>query len=171
MHVSVADAFENAIQVGIGQYTINYNEPLYRTNVKPTGLFFGWIGEINEYIAIDGRFGITDSKTDATGLKLSAGGLSVMARPTLPVGESFRVYGLVGASSIVVTRSAPALAETSAAKVGFSYGAGLDYRIGEHLFVGAEWVKYIQDVNYAAAGVGPINISLTGASANLKYQF
>lgn len=166
-----ADAFEHRIQAGVGQYTIDYVEPFFSTSTKPLGGYVSWVGALNEFVAFDARLGGSGTETDASGLKLGAGGISVFFRPTLPVGEQFELYGLLGESSIAVDRSGPGMVQQTVARVGFSYGLGLDFRIADHFSFGAEWVKYIQDENYAATGVLPINISVTGISAQLAYHF
>jgi len=166
-----ADAFEHRIQAGAGQYTIDYVEPFFSASVKPFGAYAAWVGVLNDYISFDARLGGSGSKTHASGLRLNAGGLSAFFRPMVPVADGFEVYGLLGASSIALGRSGPGLIQQTVAKAGLSYGVGLDVRIADHFSIGAEWVKYLQDVNFAAAGIPAINVSVTGLSATFAYHF
>lgn len=166
-----AQAFEHKIQLGVGQYTIDYVEPLFNASLKPVGVYAGWVGSLNEYISFDARLGATGSKTDVSGLKLSAATFSAFVRPTLPLGDMFEAYGLVGVSSVAVDRSGPGLVQQTVAKAGLSYGVGFDATIADHFSIGAEWVKYIQNENYAAAGAAPINVSVSGISTVVAYHF
>lgn len=166
-----AGAFEHRIQAGVGQYTIDYVEPLFRTSVKPVGAHVGWVGSLNEYLSFDARLAVTGQKTGALGLQFNAVAFSALVRPTLPLGDQAQVFGLLGVSSVAIGRTGPGNVTDIGAKAGVSYGAGADFAINEHFSVGGEWVSYIQDANVAAAGVAPIKISLTGISALFAYHF
>ncbi len=94
----------------------------------------------------------------------------MLFKPTLPLGDSFELYGLVGGSSVAIERTVPGFAAETVGRAGFSYGLGADFRVTPHLLVGAEWLDYIHDVDYGATGLN-IRMSLSGATANVKYEF
>jgi len=164
-----ASAFDNQITTGIGQFNIKDSEPAMTTSVKPVGFYVGWAGIFNPYIAVEARLGGTGTGTNSL-ISLDAAFLSALFKPTLPIGDRFELYGLVGVSSVGITRQLPGLPAETASRSGFSYGLGGDARVTPHVLIGAEWVSYISDTNFGAAG-NTVNLSLSGATATFKYQF
>ena len=164
-----ANAFENQLKVGVGPFTIKDSEPGFSASLNPIGTYIGWVGIFTPNIAMEVRLGGTGKESNPN-ISLQGTFLSVLFKPTLPIGDSFELYGLGGFSSVAIERTLPGFVAETAGRVGFSYGVGADFRITQHLLAGAEWTSYIQNVDYGATGLN-IRMSLSGATANVKYEF
>lgn len=164
-----AHAFENYLKVGIAQYTIEDKEPGGNATGKPIGAYVSWIGEFNDFLSVEARFGGSGNATD-NGVKLNAGGVSAFFRPYYSVGEKIKLYGLIGASSIAIGRTVTGFAEETVARTGVSYGLGADVRLSDSFLVGAEWTNYLKNADVGAAGLN-IKMSVSSLAASVTYQF
>ncbi len=158
-----AQDFEPYVGFGLGAFGVELKEsPAF--NQKNT--VFGGYGklgvDINDYVAAELRIGATGTGTTTyppatfgkgipVDIKLqSTYFLSYLAKLKLPVNPDLRFYGLLGGTTAKFKTTAAVLgaaASISKTKTGFSYGAGVEWRLDDQLTLGAEWAQYWTDVN------------------------
>src|ERR1039457_3363547 len=125
-------AYDSAINAGIGQYTLDYQDQAQSVKGTTTGWHLGYVGRFNENLGFDVRMGGA-GKANASGLTLQPGFfLSLLFRPSISVGESVDFHGLIGFTSLAVGRTAVNSTEEIIARVGGSLGLGADYLINKH---------------------------------------
>lgn len=180
-----AMAYDSAVMVNLGQYTIDYQE-IDSLNQKrtlkgnPGGWSVGYVGRFNEYIGFDMRWGGA-GETSSAGLTMQPGlFLSLLVRPSFPVTEQVELYGLAGITSLAVGRTATNSTQEIIARAGSSFGMGANFRFNRHLAAGIELVSYQRDVDFGPSnnsgatnwtGVNQAKVSLSSITANFKYQF
>lgn len=171
-------AYDSAVNVGLGQYSLDYQDQARSVNGKTTGWRLGYVGRFNEYIGFDIRWGGT-GETSAGGLKLNpALFLSPLLRPSFPVSEKVKLYGLIGFTSLAVSRTTATTTEEIIARVGGSIGLGAEFYFTEHIAAGIEAISYQNNVDYGPdpdfsnwTGVTRAKVSLSSITASFKYQF
>jgi opacity protein-like surface antigen len=170
-------AYDSAIKVGVGLYTLDYQDQSRSASGNSGGFALSYVGRFNPVFGFDVRIGGAGTVSSA-GLSLKPGAfLSMLFRPSIPFGESGDLYGLVGITSLAVGRTPANGHEEIIARVGPSVGLGAEFRITQHMLIGAEWVSYQRDVNYGPngssswSGVTQANVSLSALTASFKYQF
>ncbi|OGS94696.1 MAG: hypothetical protein A3H31_12975 [Gallionellales bacterium RIFCSPLOWO2_02_FULL_57_47] len=171
-------AYDSAVNVGLGQYSLDYQDQARSANGKTTGWRLGYVGRFNEYLGFEIRLGGT-GETSAAGLKLNpALFLSPLFRPSFPVGEKVKLYGLIGFTSLAVGRTTATATEEIIARVGGSLGVGADFYFNEHMAAGIELISYQRNVDYGPnsdtsnwTGVTQAKVSLSSITASFKYQF
>ncbi len=171
-------AYDSAIKGGIGSFLLDYKETGQSVRGRTAGLHIGYVGRFNDYLGFEVRMGGAASSSAGT-LKIEpAGYLSLLFRPSYPVAKEVEIYGLLGLTSMAVTRTSGATAQQTIARAGSSFGVGADYRINEHMAAGIEWVSYMRNIDYGYdanysnwTNVPWAKLSFSGATANFKYQF
>ena len=144
--------------IGVGYAMGNYSEagfPGYEpTNIKLNGGYY-----ISDTFAIEGNMIIgggyqtKDIGGIPFGLKVNSG-YGVYARGEFPSSNKFRAYGLVGFYSGSMSATAGGTTFTLP-NSGLSFGLGGEYRVGENIGVGLDWMNY--DVPYATLSAITIN--------------
>jgi hypothetical protein len=138
----------------------------------------------NRNIALEFRGGhvetIADTLNGAPLLGVPAGNLpfvlfadtdgfySGFLKGTLPIGDDFGIYGLIGATHYVVDLAAnigPLVYREDFNDGDVSYGGGIEARIGDALTLGAEYVKYVDDSD------GGVAVDLDGITGRVQFQF
>ena len=171
-------AYDSAIKVGVGSFLLDYKETGQSVRGRTGGLHIGYVGRFNDYLGFEVRFGGAASSSTGT-LKIEPSTyLSLLFRPSFPLAEEVEIYGLLGLTSMAVTRTSGATAQQTIARGGSSFGVGADYRITKHMAAGIEWVSYMRNVDYGYdannsnwSNVPWAKVSFSGATANFKYQF
>lgn len=171
-------AYDSAVNIGLGQYSFEYQDQAKNVTGTTAGWRLGYVGRFNEYIGFDIRWG-GSGETSAAGLKLNpALFLSPLLRPSFPVGEKVKLYGLIGFTSLAVGRTTAAAGEEVIARVGGSLGAGAEFYFTEHMAAGIEAISYQRNVDYGPdpdlanwTGVTQAKVSLRSITASFKYQF
>lgn len=91
--------------------------------------------------------------------------ISYFAKPQIPVGERFRIYGLIGFTHLNSTVKGSIVSDGW--RNDFSYGAGLEAAITDRIWVGGDWVRYLVDEQ-----VNPgILTSLDGVAGRLIFHY
>ncbi|HEY0666420.1 MAG TPA: outer membrane beta-barrel protein [Gallionella sp.] len=178
-------AYDSAVMVNLGQSAIDYKEVdsfgQARSVKKDLGSWsIGYIGRFNNYFGFDVRWGGAGSAS-SSGLTIQPGlFLSLLLRPSVPLGERVELYGLAGLTSLAVGRTTTSNTEEIIARAATSVGIGANFRITQHMAVGLEWVSYQRDVDFGPSsssgaqnwtGVNQAKVSLGSIAANFKYQF
>jgi hypothetical protein len=87
---------------------------------------------------------------------------------TLPIGDEFGIYGLIGATHYVVDLAAdigPLSYRDDFNDGDLSYGVGIEGRLGRDVTLGAEYVRYIDDSD------GGVAVELDGLVGRVQFQF
>jgi len=155
--------------VGIGLFGLELKTPSVNQKNNVLGGFAKFGVSFNDFIAAELRIGTTGKGTSSyptgTPVKLTAGitvpsplafdfsmqadyFISYLIKPQYEIAESFRVYALLGGTTVKIngTFSVAGIPGFSGIASGFSYGAGAEYHLANHLNAGAEWVQYWTDV-------------------------
>jgi hypothetical protein len=151
------------------------------------GTEFGAYGNVgynfNRNLALELRAGGIDSEVqlqDGGPLFGVAGGIpfifvadtdafySAFVKGTLPIGKSWGVYGLLGATHYVVNLAAdigPLIYREDFNDGDVSYGGGIEGRIGKSITLGAEYVKYVDDAD------GEVAAKVEGVVGRVQFKF
>jgi|GEM_PF-3144295 len=178
-HIPMAAAFDSTLRAGTGLYWLEYRDPTQIVAGKRIGWYVGYLGRPVPYLGFEVRLGGC-GKVATPSISLQAGLLSMLLRPTYSfgaMGEESELYMLLGATNLGVTRTAVGSSSTIS-RLGASYGLGIDLRLGENVFLGAEWISYQQRVGFGERrgdkswpGVAKADLSLSGATLNFAYRF
>lgn len=100
--------------------------------------------QFNDYFAVEGHLGGGGSDGSAE-LDSLAG---AYAKGILPVSREFRLYGLLGATEVDVSRGG--------SESDISYGGGAEFDLTPDLALGADYMRYLDksDYTFDAASVG-----------------
>ncbi len=178
--------------VGMGAFGLEYSDSVISQKKTGFGGFVKGGADIGDYFGLELRLGTTSkpSKSYAAGTLNGAGSaagtfktsasyfLSYLAKLQIPVSDELKPYVLLGGTtaSFKATNSVRATS-ASKAKTGFSYGAGLDYHLGNRFSANVEWMQYWSNVKlgsaYAAAPTGATNskAKIWGIVAAVDYHF
>jgi opacity protein-like surface antigen len=159
---TVAQAADTASEQGFylgGVYSIvSYKEDNLETlEPKAIALQAGW--NFNKYAALEGRigFGAGSDSFQVPGLILHGpvkveikvdSYYSGLLRGTLPINDSFDVYGLAGFSSVKFKASSSRI--TTSGDSSFSFGAGGEVNLGGHSGLAIEWSRLLSGDGYDA---------------------
>lgn len=171
-------AYDSAVNFGVGQFALDYQDQTRSVSGKTTGWHLGYVGRFNEYLGFEVRWGGA-SETSTAGLAIKpALFLSPLFRPSIPLGETVELYGLLGFTALAVARTPAGNTEEAIGRAGGSIGLGADFHFTKHLVGGVELVSYQKNVDYGPksnkdnwTGVTSAKVSLSGITANFKYQF
>lgn len=171
-------SYDSAVSFGLGQYWLDYRDQARSVKNDTVGWRLGYVGRFNEYLGFDVRMGGA-SETSTTGLELRPGlFLSPLFRPSLPIGEKFDIYGLIGFTSLAIGRTTATATEDIIARVGGSIGMGAEFYFDKHMAAGIELISYQHNVDYGPksdysnwTGVTQARVSLSSITASFKYQF
>jgi len=113
---------------------------------------------LNENVALEARLGFSASDDTVAGVTYELDNfVGVYARGIMPY-ETVELYGIVGFTRVdLAIPGNPADGDDS----GFSYGAGLDFKVGERLAIGLEYMMLIDSSDY----------ELTTTNIGFKYYF
>lgn len=173
-----AAAYDSAIRAGVSSHSLKYQDQSTSFTGTSGGAHVGYAGRIVDYFSFEVRLG-SAGKSSGGGLTLQPGlFLSLLAQPTLPVGNVGEIYGLIGATSLALGRTAGNGTQEIVGRLGFSYGVGGDVRINEHMAVGGEYLVYARNLDFGPqngsknwTGVTRAQVSFSGAGINFKYLF
>ncbi len=185
-----AQDFEPYAGVGVGMFGLE----LKTSTVSQKNNVFGGFAKaginFNQYIAAELRFGATGQGTTSypigTPLKIPAGiivpspsafdfsmqaeyFLSYFIKPQYELGKGFKIYGLLGGTTVKITSrsSIAAIPASSGSITGISYGVGAEYQLAERINIGSEWVQYWRDVNIGTSSKARI----WGIVGTINYAF
>jgi len=175
--------------VGMGAFGVEYKDTAISQKKTVFGGFVKGGADIGDYFGLELRLGTTSSgsKSYTAGTLGTAAGtfktsakyfFSYLAKLQVPASDELKPYVLLGGTTAKFKsdNSSTALS-ASKAKTGFSYGAGLDYNLGNQLSVNVEWMQYWTNVKlgtaYAAAPTGATDSKgkIWGVVAAVDYHF
>lgn len=153
---------------GAGYHMGTYDESGY-PNANPTALGIRGGMYFVPNVAVEGRFalGLSDDTVrvfvPGTGyvdidLKLE-NAISLFVKADLPVAPTAKLYGLIGftqAETKAKARGYPVSVSNSDS--GLSYGVGVEVGVNNGIYIGAEYIMYINESDYDYTG---INIGVT----------
>jgi len=85
--------------------------------------------------------------------------------------ENFRIYGLVGGTTLKSTFTFATLGRTGhSTDTTFSYGGGIEYRIGSQWLLGVDAMVYANDAS-TDPGVNFTGLDVWGLTGTIKYEF
>jgi len=176
--------------IGVGMFGLELKAPGVNQKNSVLGGYAKFGADFNDYIGAELRIGTTGTGTSSypigTPVTISPGltipspipfsfsmkadyFISYLAKPQIKVADDFRVYGLLGGTTARVTGdfSVAGIPGVSGTMLGFSYGAGAEYKLADRLNVGAEWVQYWTDVKTGTTSTARI----WGIVGSLRYSF
>lgn len=155
--------------------------------LRMAGSEFGGYGNIgwnfNKYLAVEGRIGgvathvqqfdgapfvFSPAQIVSSFVADTDGFQSAFLKGTIPIGNRFGIYGLVGGTHGIVKLATDigALSYREDYNDGdISYGAGVQARVGDTFTLGAEWVRYFDDED------GGVAATLEGAVGRVQFRF
>lgn len=171
-------AYDSAVNAGVGQYSLDYQDQAQSVKGNSAGWRLGYVGRFNEYLGFEIRGGGA-GETSAAGLQLKPGFFfSPLFRPSFPVSEKVKLYGLLGFTGLAIGRTTTSNTEEVIARAGGSIGLGAEFYFTEHIAAGIEAMSYQNNVDYGPdpdfsnwTGVTRAKVSLSSITASFKYQF
>ncbi len=173
-----AQAQDISYYTGIGLGTLNteYKDAAIDQTNTTFGGYVNFGADFNEYFAAELRLGMSGKN------KKSIGGVSrtfsspffvsYLAKGKYPVTSEIDLYALVGGTTARIKGTSAGLTQTET-KTGLTLGAGADYRLNEHVSLGAEWTQYMFPVKVTAGSVFGTSAKarMWGITANTTYHF
>ncbi|HKJ05425.1 MAG TPA: outer membrane beta-barrel protein [Geopsychrobacteraceae bacterium] len=102
---------------------------------------------LSKNIALEGRLGFSAADDDVAGVNYELDNfVGLYARGVLPF-ENVELYGLVGATVVKLPITASRI-KRDADDGGLSYGVGVDFRIGERIAIGMEYMMLLDSSDY-----------------------
>lgn len=115
---------------------------------------------LNENVALEARLGVSASDDTVSGDTYELDNfVGVYARGIVPY-ETVELYGIVGFTRVDLAINVPGHS-ADGDDSGFSYGAGLDFKVGERLAIGLEYMLLIDSSDY----------ELSTTNIGFKYYF
>jgi len=121
--------------------------------------------EVNQYIAVEGRYSTTVSQGDA--VERDAWGIYL--KPQYPVSESMNIYALLGYGGMTLDPSA-SLA-VSLDDTGFQWGIGASYDVTSNVALFVDYVSIADNMTADAYPFGSRDISSASATFGVTYKF
>jgi len=194
MAAAHADSMDNMdirpyMGVGMGAFGVEYKDTAISQKKTVFGGFVKGGADIGDYFGLELRLGTTStgSKSYAAGTLGTAAGtyktsadyfFSYLAKLQVPASDELKPYVLLGGTTAKFkSQNSSTALSASKAKTGFTYGAGIDYNLGNQLSVNVEWVQYWTNVKlgttYAAAPTGATDskAKIWGVVAAVDYHF
>lgn len=152
---SIGIAQAQGVYAGVGYSQVNGDGGGF--TVKPTQAIFKLGYAFDKMWAVEGRIGAGGSSDTVriSGIDVEAkidNFTAIYAKGSLPLGEQFGVYGLLGFNKATVKASARGFS-SSETKDSSSYGLGAEFNITNNIGLSAEWVRHFSDttsVTFAA---------------------
>jgi opacity protein-like surface antigen len=155
-----AQEFHPYIGMGVSSFTMDSGI----AGSSTAGGGFVNFGIDSKIVGAELRMGRTgDASVNYKGVNISYGldtFFSLLGKLNFSPTDPLRLYAIVGYTTAYSRASATVAGQkitASGTASSGSYGAGLDYRIQDHLLIGGEWMAYALDVS--------------GIAINLKYEF
>lgn len=104
--------------------------------------------------------------------------VSYLLKPQFEAADRFRLYGLIGATTLRASYTGAKGAKFKKTNTDFSFGIGGEYEIVDELWIGVEWMRYssskdkvsIDTINRTNAGQFQ-GLDVNGFTATLTYEF
>lgn len=150
--VEIPEVEVNPFYAGLGLGEVSVNNDITDEEISATTLMLQVGYQVNEYLAIEGRysFGLGDSDYDAGNLTNVAnvydGDVStwgVYVKPMYPIGE-FSLYALLGYGEVMLDN----LAGGDAVEGGFQWGVGASYAFTEEISLFADYISLYDDTGF-----------------------
>lgn len=123
--------------------------------------------DINEYIAIEGRYMFSIAKENI--VDRSSWGIYV--KPQYPITENFKVYGLLGIGGVDATGTNHVGQKFDFNDASFQWGLGISYEVYEDISIYVDYVQIARDV-YTTAFVSPnVDVSSDAVTVGISYHF
>jgi len=124
---------------------ITYNsQDLWSIEIETDNILFQAGYQYNQYVAVEARYwmgigdatitGLDGTSSDESGDYASWG---IYLKPMYPVTERFNIYAMLGYASTSLESDSGAYWDTD----GFSWGAGAEFGVTEHVFIFADYVN------------------------------
>jgi len=167
-----AQEFKPYLGAGVGMFTTDFGVGGFKAS-NAFGFYVNGGVDFNPYVGAELRLGSVASKgisNSNVGAKVQTDYfLSYLAKLQFPVTDELTLYGLVGASTIKATVSNSFQPKASQTNTKFTYGAGLNYEVADHVRVGAEYVAY--NPNADVVGNTIYAATLTSFAINASMSF
>jgi len=170
--------FKPYVGGGIGAYELDYGNG---TDFVVGG--YGALGaDLHEFLAVEVRGGSAGNKTknDIT-TNLPNGNVkaqvswfvSYLAKPRVEVADGFRIYGLIGASTVNSSITPAGAVEREKTDTDLSFGGGAEYQITDNFTVGAEWLRLTtsKDTAVITATSGYNGMDINSIVGTLRVDF
>ena len=145
---------------GLGYGSVSYDREDAFPTAAPAVLAFKLGREINRNLAFEARagFGVGDDTVSVLGVPVDVRidhYFGLYGKGTLPLSESFSVYGLIGVIAGKVTARGFGYSASSS-DTALSYGLGIDLGVSRHAGLTFEWVELFEGTGYQveAASLG-----------------
>jgi len=170
--VLLAAASSPAVAAGYGTAygAVDYSYLTYDEDgfddLHPSAVRLRLGADLHRYFGIElqGAFGVADDSLDYMGYEVELdvdSYLGVYGKGMLPVTDRFSLYGLAGYASTKAKAKIPELdVSESDTGSGFSYGGGLDFKLGERLHLTADVMQIVDD-----------GASLMSYNGGVRYDF
>ncbi|GMR00662.1 MAG: hypothetical protein BMS9Abin18_1536 [Zetaproteobacteria bacterium] len=97
--------------------------------------------------------------------------VSYLFKLQYPVDEGFRIYGLIGGTTLKSSLTFASLGRTAhIKKTTFSYGGGIDYRLDNQWLLGVDAMVYANDAS-TDPGTNFTGLDVWGLTGTIKYEF
>lgn len=143
---------------GAGMYYMNINDLDYDESAMSVRAFGGF--RVNEYLSLEGGYShFFESSGDVAGVdvKLDGSAWDASVRPTLPIGDRFEAFGILGWASydfeVKVSAMGLSASETNSDD-DMLYGLGGAYSLTDQWTLRGEWVALdVKDADFGTVSV------------------
>jgi len=153
--------------VGVGGYSLDFGLTSSETVV---GGFVYFGVDLHENIAAEVRVGTT---ANASYLNVIDYGvdwmISYFAKPQLELADGFKVYALLGGTTMKTQFGSNLPGSLTNTSTDFSYGGGAEFKVSGQQSIGIEWVQYAKNADITNPVFPGLDVS--GFSATFKHQF
>jgi len=158
-----AQDFKPYAGIGIGLFGLELKTPSVDQKNSVLGGYAKFGVNFNEFLGAELRIGTTGKGTSSypAGTPIKISGITIpspvafdfsmkadyfvsyLIKPRYEIAQDFQIYALLGGTTAKVksTFSVASIPGLNGATSGFSYGAGAEYVLADHLKAAAEWVQ------------------------------
>ena len=167
----------NNFYLGFAYSFVNAERTALLDDQEFSGLMLQMGYNINEYVAIEGRYWFGNDETMSSNLEQSIDSWGIYVKPQYPVTEALNVYGLLGYASSEYIETFGPLTYTSDADIdGFSWGLGASFAFSKNISIFVDYVNLYDDTNTYRTNTSPsidVNIedSIDTVNLGITYNF
>ncbi|MDR3391994.1 MAG: porin family protein [Sulfuriferula sp.] len=160
------DGFYAGLGIGDGKLGVNTITGLSKSSDLVVGGIVGY--QINRNFAAEMQYTGIGKATDTVGNTVKGDAFSLTAVGTLPLNESFDLYGKLGVADSKTTTSA-GFAGTGTSRTALTYGIGAQYNVNARAGVRLGWDRYGAATADATGTKTNFNADVFGVSAIIKF--
>lgn len=164
---ALADGVYTGLNLGMANASLRTPNGVDRNDQTVAGVVVGY--QFTPYLALEGQYTGIGKVTDNLSGSAKADALSLSGVATLPLNETFSVYGKLGIAATKSKVSSGLSAYNDATRTGATFGLGAEYRFDNTLSMRVGYDHYQAEVDKTAGGSKSFDANVS--SVGLVYRF